>query len=247
MTGRVARATGWILGLLATAAVLRLAATGDLASPPLGSLDQLTAWADAREPVAAAIALVRLAAETGVWYVLAVSALHVASGVLRSAGGHRFADALTVPGVRRLVHAGLGIGLAAASSVAGQEEVSAPGTVTMTPVAEAPLVTQTRIEDPGGTAAMRPHTDRTEGGVAQMAPVPTVPTTWTVTPGESLWTIAEELLAEVWQRRPSDAEVDPFWRALVERNRGRLVDPADSDLIHPGQVLEVPPPPPSPA
>ena len=175
--------------------------------------------------------------------MLGVSALHLVSGLVRSAGGHRLADALAVPAVRRLVHAGLGFGLAAASSVGGQEEASGTGAVTMTPVAEAPIVTQTRIEDPTGTASMRPSAE-VDGGVAQMAPAPT---TWTVAPGESLWTIAEELLADAWQRAPSDGEVDPYWRTLVERNRGRLVDPGDADLIHPGQVLEVPPPPGTPA
>lgn len=238
MNRRSARAAGWVLGLLAAGVLLRLAATGDLAAPPIRSLDALTAWADGREPVAAAVALVRLVAEVGTWYVLAVSVLHIVSGVVRSAGGHRLADALALPAVRRLVHAGLGVGLAAASSVAGQEEARAPGTVTMTPVADSPVVSQTRVEDPSGTAAMRPGTDPAEGGVAQMAPVPS---TWTVAPGESLWTIAEELLGDAWQRPTTDSEVDPFWRSLVERNRARLVDPDDPDLIHPGQVLEVPP------
>lgn len=238
---RSTRALGWLLGLGLAGLLLRLAATGDLASPPLGSLDDLAAWSDAREPAAAGIALLRLVAELAVWYLLAVSALHVASTVLRASGGHRAADALTTPGVRRLVRAGLGLGLAAASSVSGQEEAGAPGTVTMTPVAEAPLVIQTRIEDPGGTATMRPQVAQ-ETGVARMTPV--APTTWTVAPGESLWTIAEELLADAWQRHPTDAETDPFWRSLVEANRSRLVDPADPDLIHPGQVFEVPPAPP---
>lgn len=246
MTGRAGRPAAWLLGLLVAGALLRLAATGDLAGPPAGSLDQLTAWADAREPAAAAVALVRLAAEVAVWYLLAVSALHAAATVLRTAGGHRLADAIATPGVRRLVRAGLGLGLAAASSVHGQEEAHAPGAVTMTPVAESPLVTQARIEDPGGTATMRPQL-APETGVAQMVPsAATAPATWTVAPGESLWTIAEELLADTWQRQPTDAEVDPFWRALVERNRDRLVDPVDPDLIHPGQVFEVPPLPPAP-
>ena len=238
---RTARAATWLLGLVGAGVLLRLAATGDLAGPPIGSLDELTAWADAREPAAAAIALVRLVAEVAVWYLLAVSVLHAGSTVLRASGGHRAADALTTPAVRRLVRTGLGLGLAAASTVGGQEEAGAPGAVTMAPVAEAPLVTQTRVEDPGGSATMRPQV--TPGtGVAQMAPV--TPTTWTVAPGESLWTIAEDLLAEAWQRHPSDAETDPFWRTLVERNRSRLVDPADPDLVHPGQVFEVPPLPP---
>ena len=242
MTRRAGRAAAWLLGLLSAGILLRLAATGDLAGPPTGSLDELTDWADAREPAATAVALVRLAAEVAVWYLLAVSMLHAAATVLRAAGGHRLADAIATPGVRRLVRAGLGLGLAAASSVGGREEATGTaGTVTMTPVVEAPVVTQSRIEDPGGTATMRQQL-APESGVAQMVPAPS---TWTVAPGESLWSIAEELLADAWQRPPSDAETDPFWRALVERNRDRLVDPADPDLIHPGQVFEVPPLPPA--
>lgn len=243
MTRRAGRALAWLLGLLAAGIALRLAATGDLAAPPLGSLDDLTGWADAREPVATSVAIVRLVAEAAVWYVLALSALHAASSAVRLAGGHRLADALALPGARRLVQAGLGFGLAAASSVGGRDEVSAPDAVTMAP-AKAPLVTQTRVDERRGTATMRPHlADQVAPGVAQMAPVPT---TWTVAAGDSFWSIAEELLADAWQRPPSDAEIDPFWRALVERNRGRLADPADPDLIHPGQVFEVPPLP-SPA
>lgn len=243
MTRRAGRAVTWLLGLLVAGILLRLGATGDLAGPPTGSLDELTAWADAREPAAIAVALVRLAAEMAVWYLLAVSALHAAATVLRAAGGHRLADAIATPGVRRLVRAGLGLGFAAASSVGGQEEATgAAGTVTMTPVVDAPVVTQTRIESPGGTATMRPQLTP-ESGVAQM--VPSAPATWTVAPGESLWTIAEELLADAWRRPPRDTETDPFWRALIERNRHRLVDPADPDLIHPGQVFEVPPLPPA--
>lgn len=241
---RPGRAVAWLLGLVSAGVALRLAATGDVAGPPLGSLDGLAAWADEREPAASAIALVRMTAELAVWYLLAVSALHAVASLLRAAGGHRLADAIATPGVRRLVRAGLGLGLAAASSVGGQEEASAPGTVTMTPVAESPLVTQTRIEDPGGTASMRPSVP-TDGGAARMAPVrPAPPSAWVAEPGDSLWSIAEELLTDAWQRPPTGAETDPFWRALVERNRGRLVDPGDPDLIHPGQVFEVPPLPP---
>lgn len=239
-----ARGVTWLLGLLSVGVALRLAATGDLAAPPMASLDGLSGWVDARQPAAAAVALARLTAELSVWYLLAVSALHAIAGVTRAAGGHRVADAIATPAVRRLVRAGLGLGLAAASSVGGRDEVGAPGTVTMTPVAESVVVTQTRIEDPGGTAFMRPDVAR-DGGVAQMVPVaPGGPTIWVVGPGDSFWSIAEELLADAWGRPPTDAETDPVWRGLVERNRGRLVDPGDPDAIHPGQVFEVPPLPP---
>lgn len=240
MTRWPVRATVWLLGLVTAGVLLRSAATGQLAGPPLGSLDGLTSWADQRDPATAAMALVRLAAELSVWYLLVVSGLHAGSRLLRADTGRRAADGLSTPGVRRLVRAGLGLGLAAASSVGGQEETSAPGTVTMTPVAAAPLVTHTGIEAAGGTATMRAQV---VPGAAVAHVTPSVQSTWTVAAGESLWSIAEELLADAWGRTPSDAETDPFWRALVERNRGRLVDPADPDLIHPGQVLELPPAP----
>lgn len=246
MTRRAARSLLWLAGLLATGIGLRLASRGELAAPPLGSFDQLTAWVDGRGAAAAAVALVRLLAEVWVWYVLALSALHLASGALRSVGGHRFADALAVPAARRLVHAGLGIGLAAASTVGSPDEVAAPGVATMTPVTETPLLRAAGVEAPRGTATMRPLLSPPgERGTAVMTPAPQ-PSTWTVAPGESFWSIAQEVLADAWRRPPSDAEVDPFWRTLVEVNRGRLTDPADPDAILPGQVFEVPPVPPAP-
>lgn len=238
MIRRPVRALAWLVGIAGAGVALRLASTGALAAPPLGSVDGLLAWVDGREPATAGLALVRLVAELSAWYVLAVSALHAIAVALRFAGGHRLADALSVPGVRRLVHAGLGVGLAAASTVGGgRGEVTAPGTATMVPV-EAPVRPSHPAEAVAGTATMRPRQAPAPQGTAVMAPAPT---TWTVAPGESLWSIAEDLLAETWQRPPTTAEVDPLWRALVEVNRGRLADPSDPDLIHPGQVFEVPP------
>lgn len=243
MTTRTGRAACWVLGLVAAGVVLRAAAVDDLAGPPVTSLDGLTAWVDAREPVAVTMALVRLLAEISVWYVLGLSVVHVLARALRLPGGHRLADAASAPGVGRIVKAGLGLGMVAASSMGGQDNgVGAPNGATMTPVADVPAVTPRRVDDARGTATMRPEVgpqpDVQPGGVAQMTPLPT---TWTVAPGESFWSIAEELLADAWGRPPSDVEVDPFWRTLVERNRGRLIDPRDADLVQPGQVFEVPP------
>lgn len=63
---------------------------------------------------------------------------------------------------------------------------------------------------------------------------------WTVQPGDHLWAIAE---ATVRQIRPAAGreEVASYWLRLVERNRPRLPDPANPDLILPGMQVRLPP------
>lgn len=61
------------------------------------------------------------------------------------------------------------------------------------------------------------------------------PTSWTVRPGDHLWSIAEAVLASAG-RPTDDAAVAPFWRAVVGANP-QLADP---DLVLPGDVVAVP-------
>lgn len=67
-----------------------------------------------------------------------------------------------------------------------------------------------------------------------------VATTWTVRPGDHLWRIAQDTLAARLGRTPTDAEVVPYWRRVIDENRARLVDPDNPDLILPGQVVALP-------
>ena len=263
MTPRPLRATLWLFGLAAALVSLRMAGTGELAPPPLRSLDDLSTWADAREPVAAAMAMVRLVAEGAVWYLLGLSVLHGIAATRRVPGTGAVAEALALPGASRLVRAGLGVGLLAATAAAS-DPAAAPTAPTMErlPAATPDAVLQERIEprtatmrpvegEGTGTAWMTPLEDgeapstSTDVLVDEPAPPAATPSTWQVAPGESFWIIAEEVLAEAWHRSPTDEEVDPFWRALVEANRDRLVGD-DPDQILPGQVFEVPAVPPPP-
>jgi hypothetical protein len=50
-------------------------------------------------------------------------------------------------------------------------------------------------------------------------------------------------LQAAWSAEPTDAEVDPYWRAVIARNRSRLRDPSNPDLIVPGFVVDLPTPP----
>lgn len=71
---------------------------------------------------------------------------------------------------------------------------------------------------------------------------PTVEGSVTVAVGDSFWSIAVQLVRIRLGRMPTDTEVIEPWLALIGANRDRLVDPADPDLLHPGQVLRLPDP-----
>jgi resuscitation-promoting factor RpfA len=61
-----------------------------------------------------------------------------------------------------------------------------------------------------------------------------------VVAGEHLWSIAAAHLAAHLDRAPTEAEITPHWRRLVEENRDRLANPDDPDLLFPGQRLVLP-------
>jgi hypothetical protein len=59
-------------------------------------------------------------------------------------------------------------------------------------------------------------------------------------PGDHLWSLAEQDLAGVLGRIPTEAEVQPHWMQVVDINRNKLVDPDNPDLIFAGQVFDMP-------
>ena len=94
-------------------------------------------------------------------------------------------------------------------------------------------LTLTQVEAPQVHAPIgQPSTDNADRNV------------WTVSRGESFWSIAAEHLEDELSRRDlSDEEVAEYWQVLVEANADRLVDPGNPDLIFPGQELILPPVP----
>jgi hypothetical protein len=101
--------------------------------------------------------------------------------------------------------------------------------------------------DPAPAPRPEPPSDEAPAVTMHRAAAPAEqhePDAWVVRPGDHLWRIAEETLARAWGRAPSDREIDPFWRRLVERNRSALHDPANPDLLFPGDRIEVPAAPP---
>lgn len=70
---------------------------------------------------------------------------------------------------------------------------------------------------------------------------PSATTEVVVEAGDNLWDISEDRLADDLRREPTDPETVPYWRDVITANGDRLVDPANPSLIHPGQVLVLPP------
>ncbi|HEX4977375.1 MAG TPA: hypothetical protein VFV40_05865 [Nocardioides sp.] len=122
-----------------------------------------------------------------------------------------------------------------------------------TPPAEAPSSTlaptssSPTISEPPPTADGPDHAGAS-GGTPTTEPAPTAlqadsmtagtPRTdvIVVDAGDSFWSIATELAA------PTGADVTSVWLDLIDRNRDRLVEPGDPDLLHVGQVLAPPGP-----
>ena len=57
--------------------------------------------------------------------------------------------------------------------------------------------------------------------------------TRTVAPGESFWTISEDIVARDLR------DVAPYWRDLIAANADRIRS-GDPDLIYPGEILLLP-------
>lgn len=216
-----------IAALALATAVLVATGHGALEPPPFTSLDGVADWFATRDAATATLAIVRLLALVAAAWLALLSLVATAAralGLLRLAG----AAERGLPRSLRRVAAGLaGTGIVLAVSAppapAGAQAVSAAPTV----------MTMTSLP-PGDSAAPAP--------ASVPAPPPAADDTWTVAAGESFWSIAAEVLVDVRGREVADEEVEPYWRALVEANRDRLVT-ASADLLYRGQELVLPPVP----
>ncbi len=66
------------------------------------------------------------------------------------------------------------------------------------------------------------------------------PSTHEVRAGEHFWSIATDTLLERLGQTPTSRQVATYWRALIASNRASIVS-GDPDVIHPGELLTLPP------
>lgn len=60
-----------------------------------------------------------------------------------------------------------------------------------------------------------------------------------VRPGDNMWLLAERRLREIRGRAVTDADIAPYWLAVIAANHSRIRS-GDPDLIFPGEVLLMP-------
>ncbi|HUR22348.1 MAG TPA: hypothetical protein VMZ73_00605 [Acidimicrobiales bacterium] len=259
---------------------------GPLTPPPLTDAPGVGQWLGEREPAEAAFALLRLIGLAAAWYLLSATIISSLARLSRMPALVRTTDVFTVPAVRRLANAVVGVsvatatlttgaGAAVASSALGpspRPHLELPTLLVGPPAAGADATPTAGGEQPKAVQAADPR-DTSDAGAADrhgrdeavdelptlrrlpdepgLLPPPPAPLAspdkWEIRPGQHFWAVAERVLATTWQRAPSDAEVDRYWRRLVEANRAVLRVPDNPDLLYPDQVITLPPPPPAPA
>lgn len=231
-----------VIGLVAAIGLLTWMGRGPLGVPSVLEPEAWRRWAAGKDAAVLVFAALRLITLVLAWYLLGATLVGAAARLLHSTRLMTVADVVTVPAVRRLLQSALGVGLATAALTAGSG--SAPPPAPAVSVAAATLPDSDPVEMRPLTTErirMRPAATPAPPPVVQAEPTPE--RQWTVEPGQHFWSIAEQVLADEWQRQPSEEETTVYWERLVRANRDRLIDPGNPDLIVPGQQFRLPPTP----
>jgi nucleoid-associated protein YgaU/DNA-binding SARP family transcriptional activator len=147
---------------------------------------------------------------------------------------------------REIRDANVGRTIAPGHVIGARDDDVQPGWVILLPTTASPGA----APGSGPPAGAPPQPERSDAGVAgdrvQSSPLGQragsgAADEVTVLRGDNFWSIAERALAGPWGRAPSDGEIAPYWRQLIELNRPRLAPPGDPDLIYPGQRFLTPP------
>jgi len=228
---RLTTLAAWIAGLTASIGGLLVVGRERPGSPPLLRPGEWTAWVAKREPIDSVAGIGRLVAVVLLAYLLVGTVVQLVAAIL--------------PSRRRRVRIPLTPAFVTALASALISSTTAVGAQPSPSVPRGAGATMEAVEDEPRTSLPRAAPDETEAGEApepQIAPPDPAPATreWVVRPGDHLWGIAEQVLAQRGDADPTDAEVHRYWVRVIRANLDRLVDPDDPDLILPGQRITLP-------
>lgn len=256
---RALAAAAWLALLTGVLLALDRLGHGPLAPPPLLHPGLIHGWMVDRDAPTMTFAVLRLVALVLTVYLLLMTVVGTLARCSHVPALVVAADRWTLPALRRLLTVVAGAGLTASVSVSviAFAPVPAGRRAARVEVQEGPAavprptLTIRRLPDRGSLVLARlPDDDpsATMTVVPDASPreepaTPDPPDGWTVRPGDSFWSVAATTLGRSWGRSPTEAEVTAYWDRLVEANRARLADPANPDLVFPGQSFTLPDPP----
>jgi hypothetical protein len=227
---------------------LHLLGRGTLAAPPLIHPALWGIWAVERGAPTAAFALLRCGAELTAAYLILTTIGGLVTRLTGLARATSLLDSLSVPVVKRMLGALASVSLASAPSIGSATEAAWAAPAALAAPAPAPTAENWSIplmREVGAAAPPRPAPPRPTGPLDRVSAFasnpPIAASTWTVSPGDNLWAIAAATLTDRQRQAPTDAEVDAYWRRLIQANLTRLASPEAPELIFSGQVFVLPP------
>lgn len=241
---------------------LAFLAVGIIGLHRLGASFPIEAITDPGGPSEPALAAALRLIGLGIGYWLAGSTvLYLIARASRIPAGLRAVRWITLGPIRRVVD-GVAAGAVAVSltmplsawALASPSYVPVPAGdspgATTTAATELPTSTSTSIEveatlapDPlymPVTPAGQLFGENSERVLGADAASPGMAIEVIVLPGEDMWKLAEDHLATLLGRQPTDSETAPYWLQVIGANLNRIRS-GDPDLIFPGEVLILPP------
>ena len=258
---RITALAAWLIALVGLLYLLHWLGVGQFASPSF-SIDAWSDWLSQTSGPVIVVTVTRLLAIALVVYLLAATVLSVAAEV---SGWNPLVTASTLfsaPAIRQLARYGAGASIAVALTLptaanaapatvgSGAADPSWPvlhhvdpdagrnvptTTASTTSTTAAPTTTTTAVP----TQASVIESDPVPSSVAVVEP-PTQAETYTIRGGDNLWAVASSVLQQRTGVIPSDATVSNYLKTLVAANSDVLADPANPDLVFPGQVFRLP-------
>lgn len=134
-------------------------------------------------------------------------------------------DQTAAPTLRRVMPAESSV----SRSTPPRSDTTLPATVPATSMSHAPT-TPAAVPAAAPPPVQRPATPQP----------PVTGSTWTVRPGDHLWSIAEHVVAQRSESNVTEDDIAAYWHRLVDSNRSRLPWPHDPDVIHPGLIVTLP-------
>ncbi len=217
----------------------------------LGRLTWLSSnWSIQRPPADALATVGRLLALGICYWILISSALYLAATACRLGRLVKAIEWATLPGVRRISQR-LTVGSLALATMATPSPLQASETVDPSyipvpagwdPPTSASIPTST-VPSTSTTAptivTAPPVTPTTDPPTVGQVHDPAGELIIEIKTGDNFWKLAEERLATMLGRNPTDSEVAPYWVEVVEANR-KSIRSGDPDLIYPGEKVVLP-------